>query len=248
MLRNHIVLITGASRGIGAAAARLFAKHHAAVAVNYKSSQEAAERVVRDIEAAGGTGFAVQGDVTDPGQVERMVEQVAGALGPIDTLVLNAGLPVHNAAFVNDTWADFERKLSGELQAAFFCAKAVVPSMIERKRGCIIAVSSAVARHASPGLGAHAASKGALESFVRTLAVELGQHGVRANTVAAGLTRTDASKHVPESLHRTLGQMTPLRRTGTPEDVAGAIVLLAMEEARFVTGSSVLVDGGLQQS
>lgn len=248
MLRNRIALITGASRGIGAATARLFAKHHAAVAVNYRSSQEAAERVVRDIEAAGGTAVAVPGDVTDPAQVEQMVAQVTSALGPIDILVLNAGHPVHNAAFVNETWEDFARKLSGELQAAFFCTKAVVPSMIDRKRGCIIMVSSSMARHASPGLGAHAASKAALESFARTLAVELGPHGIRANTVSAGLTRTDASKHVPESLHRSVGQMTPLRRTGTSEDVAGAIVLLAMEEARFVTGSIVQVDGGLQQS
>lgn len=247
MLRNRIALITGASRGIGAATARLFAKHHAAVAVNYRSNQEAAESVVRDIEAAGSKGVAVKGDVTDQQEVEQMVAQASAALGPIDTLVINASVEFYNAQFVDDRWEDFERKLSQEVRAGFFCAKAVVPSMIEHKRGCIVVVSSDVSRHALPTMGAHAASKAALESFARTLAVELGMHKIRVNTVVAGLIRTDASAHVPEATHRAIAQMTPLRRTGLPEDVAGSILLLASDEAGFVTGSQLTVDGGLHQ-
>jgi 3-oxoacyl-[acyl-carrier protein] reductase len=247
MLRNRIALITGASRGIGAATARLLARHHAAVAINYKRDQEAAAAVVESIERTGGPAIAVQADVTDTGEIERMVAHVRQTLGPIDVLVLNAGVPVHNAQFVKDRWEDFERKVSHELKAAFLCAQAVVPGMIEGKGGCIIAVSSTVARHSTPGLGAHAASKAALESFARTLAVELGPYDIRVNVVAPGFTRTDATKHIPETLHRAIAKMTPLRRNGTPEDVAGAILMLASDAARFVTGAYVQVDGGLQQ-
>ncbi|WP_428263170.1 SDR family oxidoreductase [Haliangium sp.] len=247
MLRNRVALVTGASRGIGAATARLLANHGAAVAVNYHSSSESARQVVESIEAAGGSAVAVQADVTDADAVAGMVAEVAEALGPIDTLVLNAGIRLYTAPFVKDRWEDFSRKLTQELAAAFRCAEAVVPTMIEHGHGCIIAVSSSVARHSTPGLGAHAAAKAALESFARTLAVELGPHGIRVNVVAPGLTRTDATKHIPEGHHRAVAKMTPLRRNGTPEDVAGAVLMLAGEAARFITGAYVQVDGGLQQ-
>ncbi|ACY17518.1 SDR family NAD(P)-dependent oxidoreductase [Haliangium ochraceum] len=247
MLRNRIALVTGASRGIGAATARLFAAHGAAVAVNYHRNQAAAEAVVEDIEAAGGRALAVGADVTDEAQVEAMVERVRDQLGAVDLLVLNAGVPPHTAPLVSDRWRDFERKLTLELKAAFLTTQAVLPDMLEAERGCIVAVSSTVARHATPALGAHAASKAALESYARTLAVELGPRGVRVNVVAPGVIRTDATKHIPESHQRAIAKMTPLRRSGTPEDVAGAILMLAADHTGFVTGAYVQVDGGLQQ-
>ncbi len=248
MLRNRVALITGASRGIGAATARLLAKHHASVAINYKNSKEAAEEVVKSIESHGGIAMAVQADVTDEAQVDRLKKTVEDAYGPIDLLVLNAGIDVYSSTIANDSWDRFERKLSGELKAAFLCTRAIVPTMQEHKRGSIIAVSTALARHSTPGMGAHAAAKAAIESFARTLAVELGPHNIRVNIVAPGLTRTDATKHIPEAHHRAVAQMTPLRRNGTPEDVAGAILLLATDNARFITGGYIAVDGGLQQT
>ncbi len=247
MLRKRTALITGASRGIGAVTARLFATHGARVAVNHRDSAEAARGVVETICDQGGEAIAVQADVLESEQVTRMVSEVEAALGAIDILVLNAGVPMYAAPFVSDRWDDFAAKLTREVQAAFLCAQAVVPGMIQRQRGSVVVVSSTIARQPPPGLGAHAASKAALESFARSLAVELGPHGVRVNVVAPGLTRTDASKHVSESQHQAVAQLTPLRRNGTPEDVAGAILMLASDNTRFVTGGYIQVDGGLQQ-
>lgn len=246
MLENRVVLVTGASRGIGAATARLLAKHGAAVAVNYANNSGAAERVVDNIMRSGGRAAAVKADVRVPEQVEAMINTVTGQLGTIDTLVLNANIMFPITSFLNYAWEDFEAKVMGEMKAAFYCVRAVVPGMLERKKGCIVGVSSGLSRHPGFGFCAHSTAKSALDALMKSLAFELGPAGIRVNTVAPGLTITDATAGVPDQQKEMMASMTPLRRNALPEDVAGAILMLVREEAGFVTGNYVSVDGGMQ--
>lgn len=246
MMRERVVLITGASRGIGAATAKLLARHGAAVGVNYYGSEAAAHEVVEAIASAGGQALAVKADVRSPQQVETMVQQVTEAFGAVDTLVVNANASFSTTPFVEHRWEDFEAKLLGELKGAFFPCKAVVPSMIEHQRGCIIAVSSGLSRYPAQGFSAHSTAKSGLDAFVKSLALELGPHGIRANVVAPGLTLTDATAWLPQEHKQASAQTVPLKRNGLPEDVAGAILLLASEEARFITGAYLPVSGGVQ--
>lgn len=243
-LQDRVALVTGASRGIGAATARALAAHGAAVAVNYLRSEEQAHQIVHDIEENGGKALAVQADVRDQAQVETMVSRVADSLGTIDTLVINASMEFPMVPFLEYPWPAFEAKLTAELKAAFFCCRAVVPSMIEQGHGCIVAVSSTLSRQVAPGFCAHSTAKSGLDAFVRSLAAELGPQGIRVNNVAPGLTITDATAHLPEEHKEMMAQMTPLRRNALPEDVAGAVVALAGDEAGFITGAYVPVSGG----
>lgn len=246
LLSGKTALITGASRGIGASTAKLFARHGAAVAVNYVNSIQAADQVVQDITAAGGKAVAVQADVSDPDQIEKMVETVRNSLGHIDIMVLNAGFSFPTVPFMQYQWADFEKKLTSEMKSAFFCCKAVIPAMQEKKAGCIVAVSSGLSRHPGFGFVAHSSAKSALDAFVKSLALELGPLGIRINAVAPGLTETDATARMPEDIKRQLADQTPMGRNALPEDIAGAVLLMASEQTRFITGAYLPVSGGIQ--
>jgi 3-oxoacyl-[acyl-carrier protein] reductase len=199
---------------------------------------------VKAIEAAGGRAIAVYADVRDQSQVEAMVAQVTERLGPIDTLVVNASIQFPMTPFVEYPWDGFEAKLVGELKAAFFSCRAVVPSMLERGRGCIVAVSSGLSRHPGPGFCAHSTAKSALDAFVKSLALELGPQGIRVNAVSPGLTITDATARVPEDRKQMAARMTPLQRNGLPEDIAGAVLAMASDLTGFVTGAYLPVSGG----
>ena len=246
LLTGRTILITGASRGIGAATARLLAAKGAAVAVNYLNSEEAAAAVVADIEAAGGQSRAYGADVRDRGAVDAMVERVNADLGPIDTLVINASISFPIKPFLEYGWDEFEAKLTGELKAAFGVAQAVAPGMVARRNGCIIGISSGLSRHPGLGFCAHSTAKSGLDAFLKSLALELGPFGIRVNTVAPGLTRTDATAHQPQASKDRIAQMTPLQRIAEPEDVAGAVLLLATEHAGFVSGAYLAPSGGMQ--
>ncbi|MBO3458626.1 SDR family oxidoreductase [Aetokthonos hydrillicola Thurmond2011] len=246
LMSDRVVLITGASRGIGAATAKLLAHHGATVGINYYSSEAEAQALVDEISSHGGKALALKADVRSPEQVNAIVEQFSEAFGAIDTLVINANASFPVAPFIDYRWEDFEAKLLGELKGAFFPCKAVVPSMIEHERGCIIAVSSGLSRYPDKGFCAHSTAKSGLDAFVKSLALELGAYGIRVNAVSPGLTLTDATSFLPQENKDAAAQSTPLKRNGLPEDIAGAILLLASEQAKFITGAYLPVSGGIQ--
>ncbi len=244
LLKNKVALVTGASRGIGAAIARLLAAEGAAVGVNYASNRDAGQAVVDQILAAGGKAVLVQADVTQPEQVKAMVATVREAFGEIDTAVLNAGLNFPVMPFVETSWDDFEPKLVGEVKSAFHICKEVVPAMVQRKNGSIVVISSTLSRRSDTGFIPHCTTKSGLDAFVRSLATELGPDGVRVNTIAPGLTATDATAFIPEEAKQAMAQALPMRRIADPEDIAGAVLMMVSDHARYVTGSYTPVAGG----
>jgi 3-oxoacyl-[acyl-carrier protein] reductase len=244
MMKNRVVLVTGASRGIGAATAKLLAKHGAAVAVNWYRSEPQARAVVEEIRGMDRRAVAVRADARDPAQVATMVAEAERALGPIDTLVVNASISFPMRPFVDYAWSDFQAKLDGELAAAFHCCKAVVPGMLARKAGCIVAISSTLSRRPGPGFCAHSAAKSGLDGFARALALELGPQGIRVNVVAPGLTDTDATAGLPAAAREATLKGTPLGRIGQPDDVAGAVLAVCADTGRFLTGLYVPACGG----
>jgi 3-oxoacyl-[acyl-carrier protein] reductase len=244
MMKNRVVLVTGASRGIGAATAKLLSRHGAAVAVNYHRSEQEALALVDALRAGDRRAIAVRADVRDPAQVQAMADGVARDLGPIDTLVVNASISFPVRPFLEYAWADFQAKLDGELGAAFHCCKAVVPGMVARRTGCVVMISSGLSRRPGPGFCAHSAAKSGLDGLARALALELGPHGIRVNVVAPGLTDTDATAHLPAAMKEASARGTPLGRNGQPDDVAGAVLAVAADTGRFLTGVYVPVSGG----
>lgn len=254
LLRGQVALITGASRGIGAATARLFARHGAAVGVNYHASPERAREVVEEIRSFGGKAIAVQASVDNAEEVGAMVQQVEQEFGPIDTLVMNAiagSKPAERprggsifSSFLDSSWEGYQNIVIRTLAGVYIPARIVAPLMVERKRGVLIAVSSTVARAPYVGAGALASGKAAVEALMKALVSELGPHGIRVNIVAPGAVETEASAPVIQARKETLSQTIPLRRIGQPEDIAGAILLLATPEARYLTGNYLAAGGG----
>ncbi|HVO18640.1 MAG TPA: SDR family NAD(P)-dependent oxidoreductase [Anaeromyxobacter sp.] len=244
MLEGRVVLVTGASRGIGAATARLLAANGAAVAVNFRESEAAARGLVDAIRSAGGQAVAIRADVRDRAQVDALVAEASRRLGPIDTLVSNASIGFPMKPFTEYRWEEFAAKLDGELQAAFHCCQAVLPAMRERRRGCIVAISSTLSRRPGEGFAAHSCAKSGLDGLMKALALELGPLGIRVNVVAPGLTATDATAHLPAQAREWTARTTPLGRIARPEDVAGAVLMLVSDAAGFVTGTYLPANGG----
>ena len=243
-LKTKVALVTGASRGIGAATAKALAREGTSVIVNYFSSREAADRVVDDITSTGGRAIAVQADCRNRREVEDMVQRGANELGPIDILVANAGMSVPFKPFADLTYEEFRTKVMGEMDCFFFPIKATLPEMINRRTGCIVGISSTLSRHAVPSFSAHTTAKSAVDGLMKSLALELGPLGIRVFTVAPGLTVTDATSGNPKEQFEMVARMTPLGRVAQPEDIADAVVAVASDHMRFVTGAYIPVCGG----
>ncbi|MGE5480495.1 MAG: SDR family NAD(P)-dependent oxidoreductase [Chloroflexota bacterium] len=245
LLKGKVALITGASRGIGAATAILFAREGARVAINYVHSKEAAEHVAQIIRDNGGEAEPFCADVTKQEEVDKMVAEVSEKFGSPDLLVVNAGLHFKVGPFYEFTWEDFDHKYVGEMKAAFFITRAIIPSMLQKGAGSIVFVSSGLSKRPGEGMIIHSASKAALNAFSRSLAIEYGEKGIRINTVAPGLTDTDATNWLPEERKKIMSKLTPLKRIAQPEDIAGAILMLSSDHAGFITGGYLPVDGGI---
>ena len=237
-------LVTGGSRGIGAATSRELAARGYRVAVNYFSNREVADQVVELIETDGGEAFAVQADVYDPGQAAGLLERSA-IDGRLDVLVCNAGARFTPTPVQTLAWDDFKTKVTDELASVYTLTQQALGLMGARGQGRIVYVSSAVADGPpAPGMAAHGAAKAALNTFARFVAYEAGPLGVTVNAVAPGYVRTESSARMPQEFQRRLAENTPLGRVAEPEDVARAIAMLVGEEAGFVTGEVLTVDGG----
>jgi NAD(P)-dependent dehydrogenase (short-subunit alcohol dehydrogenase family) len=245
-LAGKVALVTGGSRGIGAATASVLAARGFRVAVNYHASAPQAEEVVAAIRAAGGEAAAIKADVTEPGDVARMVGDIDQRWGGVDVLVHNALIPYAITSFAELTWDQLGGKLDRELRAAFLLTKAVVPGMISRSYGRLVFLSTLLSRHPRDGMINLGTAKAALDQFVRFIALELAPHGITANLVAPATVEGTmmSQKLTPEQLHK-LTAATPMGRLVRPDDVAKTVAFFASEDSGFTTGHCIPVNGGV---
>ncbi|WP_319445208.1 MULTISPECIES: SDR family NAD(P)-dependent oxidoreductase [unclassified Mycobacterium] len=243
---TRVALVTGASRGIGAATASVLAERGFRVVVNYRSSTAEADEVVRAVNAAGGQAVAIQADVTDPGDVAAMVDEIERRWGSVDVVVHNALIPFAVTSFHDLTWEQLGGKLDSELHAAFLITKAVVPEMINRKYGRLIYLSTGLSRRPRAGMITLGTAKAALDQFVRYVALELAPHGITANLVApATVDETKVTQQLTADQIGHLGATNPMGRLVRPEEVARTVAFLASEDSGFTTGHYLPVNGGL---
>lgn len=243
LLKGRTALVTGASRGIGRAVARLLATHGAKVWVNYRRSEVAARQVVDEIAAAGGKAQIIRADVGDEAEVEFMLGSIAAGEG-LDILVNNAGPRIHAMPFARLPWTEMATSYDAIVGSAFRVIQHSLP-LLKASRGRIINIltSAALGRTAHHWLP-YVAAKGALLALSKNLAQELGPQGITVNMVSPSMVDTDLVSNVPDAIRRIMVSRTPLRRLATPDDVAGAVLLLATPYADFITGDNLLVTGG----
>jgi 3-oxoacyl-[acyl-carrier protein] reductase len=242
-------LVTGASRGIGAATAKALAEDGWAVGINFSRDREGAERIAGSIEEDGGTALAVGADVSDASATEEMLSQLTGRLGPVLVLINNAGMTA-DALSMRLSDEDWSRVLDVNLTAAFRLTREVIGPMMRRRFGRVINVASVVGLRANPGQANYAASKAGLIAFTRTVAVEVARRGVTVNAVAPGLIETELTRDFTANGSESNGSgglldAIPARRTGSAEEVAACIRFLASDEAAYVTGTVLPIDGGM---
>jgi NAD(P)-dependent dehydrogenase (short-subunit alcohol dehydrogenase family) len=245
-LEGKVALVTGGSRSIGRAVALAFAREGADVAVNYARDAAAAAEVVNEIKALGRRGLAVQADVANGTQVQAMVQQVVSELGRIDILFNNAGM-INRGSFLDLTEEQWDRVHSVDLRGVFLVGQAVARQMVAQGTGGAIVNTASIASHIAQSLHAHyCAAKGGVRQLTRGMAIELAPFGIRVNAVEPGVILTDMNRARFENPTERAAreEKVPMKRLGKPEDIAGAVVYLASDEAAFTTGTGILVDGG----
>ena len=246
VLADKVALVTGSSRGIGAAIAKRFAAEGARVVVHGRD-EAALAAVAGEIEQAGGSVRQVTGDVTKSADLDRMRAEVERAFGPVDVLVVNAGgSPTRPGPFESITEEGWRAAVDGNLTATFLTIKCFLPGMKERKSGNIITVSSAAARRPHPQSPVpYAAAKAGIQMMTQHLAAQVGPHGIRVNCLAPETILTDKNdRNIPDEMKKTLIEMHPIRRLGTPDDVARAALFLASDESSWITGEIIDIAGG----
>ncbi|HJV22368.1 MAG TPA: SDR family oxidoreductase [Holophagaceae bacterium] len=243
--RPRVALVSGGAGGIGRAVCLRLAREGFAVAVNYASSRDRAEAVVAEIEAAGGRALAVQGDVSTEEGAAKVVRETLRAFGGVGVLVHNASPRIHPKPFPTTAWNDLQRHLDVQVRGAFLLAQACLPGMVEQRHGRIIHITSQVVDGPPvQGWTAYVVAKAALAALARQLAVEFGPSGITVNCVAPGMTETALIGDIPEKAQLMAARQTPLRRLAQPADVAAAVAHLASDDAAYVTGQTLAVNGG----
>ena len=243
-LQGKIALVTGGSRGIGRAICLELARRGANVAVNCAGSVQAAEETADTCRQLGVQAMVIPADVADPAACEAMVQAVLDTFGRIDILVNNAGITRDNLALRIDE-ADYDAVLDTNLKGAFFCCKAAYRPMMRQRSGRIINLSSVVGLRGNPGQSNYAASKAGLIGLTKSLAKELAGRKITVNAVAPGFIETDMTSVLPQQARDALLQAIPMARPGQPEEVARAVAFLAGDDAAYITGQVLSVDGGM---
>jgi 3-oxoacyl-[acyl-carrier protein] reductase len=243
-LEDKVAVVTGASRGIGRAIAERLAAEGAKVVVNHRSSAEQAQEVVAGIQARGGEAVAMQADVSDFQQAHEMIQAIQKQFGRIDILVNNAGT-TRDTLLMMMKEADWDLVIDTNLKSVFNCCKAAVRGMVRRRSGRIINITSVAGLAGNPGQTNYASSKAGVIGFTKSLAKEVGSRSITVNAVAPGFIPTVLTNVLPDELKQTAIEHTPLGRFGQPEEVAAAVAFFASDEAGFITGQTLSVDGGL---
>ncbi|MFB6122278.1 MAG: beta-ketoacyl-ACP reductase [Haloferacaceae archaeon] len=242
-MRPKTCVVTGSSNGIGRGIAERFGAEGCEVVVNYRSSKEPAEEAVRRIEEAGGSAIAVQADVTDQTEVERMRDETHEAFGAVDVLVNNAGIN-QDIMFEEMSHEDWDVVLDVHLDGAFHCTQTFYDDLATADEGRLVNISSIVGKGGNLGQANYATAKAGIFGFTRTLALELAREGSTANCVAPGFIRTRMVEDLPEKIKQRIEDDTPLGRLGTVEEVADVVAFLASDRSSFITGEVIDVNGG----
>lgn len=243
-LTGRAALITGASRGIGRAIALQLARQGASIAVNYLSNEEAANQVQERIRSCGGQAILLQGDISLPEQADRVVDTAQETFGRLDILVNNAGFN-RDTLLLRMSVQDWDEVMATNLRGAFLCTKAALRYMLRQRWGRIVNIGSVSGIAGNAGQANYAAAKAGLIGFTKAVAREMGSRGITANVVAPGLVRTELTEDIHQQIVDMAMQRIFVGRLGTPEDIAACVAFLASEEASYISGQVLPVDGGL---
>ncbi|MGM7701137.1 3-oxoacyl-[acyl-carrier-protein] reductase [Pseudalkalibacillus sp. Hm43] len=244
MLSGKTALVTGASRGIGRAIALELARQGASVAVNYSGSEEKARKVVEEIQENGGNAFAIQSDVASMDSVTSMIKEVISTFGSLDILVNNAGITRDNL-LMRMKEEEWDAVINTNLKGVFNCTKAVTRQMMKQRSGRIINIASIVGVSGNPGQANYVAAKAGVIGLTKSTAKELCSRGITVNAVAPGFIETDMTDALEGNVKDEMLKQIPLARLGRPEDIAAAVRFLAGDEASYITGQTIHVDGGM---
>ena len=242
--KKRHALITGASRGIGAAIALELAKAGHSVSVNYNSHSDDAERVVKDLLNIGVEAKAVKGNVSDKKSVQEMIKNATDSLGPVDILVNNAGI-ISDNLIMRMKDEEFDKVIDTNLKGTYYCTKECIPSMVKQRWGRVINITSVVGIRGNIGQTNYSASKAAIHGFTYSLAKEVATRGVTVNAIAPGYIKTATVDELSDKLKDHIMTWIPMKRFGTPDEISGMVAFMASDRARYMTGELVKIDGGM---